>query len=376
MRFLHTGDWQIGMPAHFLKDDDARFRFNAARIEAIRTLTALAAAQNCDFIAVAGDVFDTNRLSAQILGRALEAMADSPVPIYLLPGNHDCLEAWNVYQNPAFARHADRIRVLTDAGLHDAPGGQIAAVPWPSKRPGRDLVAQTLAGLPPTPPDTPRILLGHGQLDTLQPDRVAAETISSTALRAALDGGIIHFAALGDRHILTDAGIGGRVWFAGTPEPTDYVETEPGFALVVDVDADGPPKVTPHKVSTWTFEDMHADVNGIGDVEALAARLQAMPAKDRTAVRLAMTGTLTLAADAELQLALDEARPVFAALEVWKSHTDVAVLPDDGDMTKLNLTGYAADAAETLKATAAAGGPDAGAAQAALGLLYRLAVSA
>ena len=375
MRFLHTGDWQIGMPARFLSDE-ARARYAAARLDAIRRIGQIAAAQNCSFVLVVGDVFDANRLTAQTIGRALEAMADVPVPLYLLPGNHDCLEAGSIYASQAFAKRRDHIRVLDSTGVHQVEGGEILAVPWASKRPGRDLIAEALTAVDPAPDGVVRILAGHGQLDTYDPDPLRTERIATAPLKAALTDGRIHFAALGDRHILTNAKIDGRVWYAGTPEPTFYDEKKPGFCLVVDVDADGPARVDSHKVATWTFMDLEVKVNSHEDVARLEATLDQIPAKENTAVRLSPSGTLSLAAKAEYDLVLAEARHVFGGLEVWERHNNVAVLTDAGDMAALHLTGYAASAAEQLKADAAAGGDPGRAATYALALLYRLAASA
>ncbi|HEY4378681.1 MAG TPA: hypothetical protein VGM93_16045 [Acidimicrobiales bacterium] len=43
-RFVHTADWQLGMTRHFL-GAEAQARFSAARIDAIRTIGALAVAE-------------------------------------------------------------------------------------------------------------------------------------------------------------------------------------------------------------------------------------------------------------------------------------------------------------------------------------------
>lgn len=375
MRFLHTGDWQIGMPALFLSDE-ARTRYSAARLDAIRRIGQIAAEQKCSFVVVAGDVFDANHLSAQTIGRALEAMADVPVPLYLLPGNHDCLEAGSIYTSQAFVKRSARhIRVLDRPGIHEVDGGEIVAVPWLSKRPGRDLIAETLDDLEPAPSGCVRLLVGHGQLDTYDPDPLHAERIATEPLSAALAERRVHFAALGDRHILTDAGLDGRVWYAGTPEPTFYDESKPGFCLVVDVDADGPVHVSEHKVGTWTFVELRDSLNGNQDVDRFEIALDAVPNKANTVVRVGLSGALSLAAKANFDAVITEKRPVFGGLNIWERHHHLTVLPDDGDMAALNLTGYAAHAAEQLKAAVTAGGEDAQTAADALGLLYRLVVS-
>jgi Icc protein len=67
----------------------AAARYSQARIDAIRALGQLAAQHHAQFMVVAGDVFESNQLSAQTLSRALDALNSVPVPVFLLPGNHD-----------------------------------------------------------------------------------------------------------------------------------------------------------------------------------------------------------------------------------------------------------------------------------------------
>ena len=92
MKFLHTADWQLGMTRHFL-DGDAQARYSAARRDAVAALGALARQTGADFVVVAGDVFDANQLAPMVISQSLEAIRAIGVPVYLLPGNHDPLDA-------------------------------------------------------------------------------------------------------------------------------------------------------------------------------------------------------------------------------------------------------------------------------------------
>ena len=142
MRFLHTADWQLGMTRHFLAGD-AQPRYSAARRDAVAGLGALAAEVGAEFVVVAGDVFEHNQLAPQVVGQSLEAMRAIGIPVYLLPGNHDPLDASSVYTSALFtAERPDNVVVLDRAGVHQVrPGLEIVAAPWRSKapdhRPGR-----------------------------------------------------------------------------------------------------------------------------------------------------------------------------------------------------------------------------------------------
>ncbi|PKV96919.1 DNA repair exonuclease SbcCD nuclease subunit [Amycolatopsis echigonensis] len=371
MRFLHTADWQLGMTRHFLSPE-AQARFSDARLAAVRAIGDLAAEQHCDFVVVCGDVFEANQLHPQVVGRALEAMASIPVPVYLLPGNHDTIDAGSVYRSAAFKhRCPDHVHVLAEPGVHEiAPGIELVAAPLNVKHPLTDLPGDQCRALVPNP-GVQRILVGHGAVDTLSPDPGNPATIRTGTLSDALADGRIHYVALGDRHSTTQVA-GRAIWYSGAPEVTDFIETDPGNVLVVDLDRDLEARVTHHRVGTWSFIAAERHLNRAADVEEFDRWLHDLPNKDRTVLKLGLVGSISVADKARLDEITDTHSDVFAALNVSSRRSDLAVLPDDHDFTDLGLSGFVAAAAQELVG-AAAGDP---AAQDALSLLYRLARSA
>lgn len=368
MRFLHTADWQLGMPARFL-NEEARVRFTAARLDAVREIGRLAATEGCDFVVVCGDVFDHNHVDRHVLLRALDALADFSVPVYLLPGNHDPLDAGSIYHAAELRDAPPNVTLLNGLGPWPVPGGELVAAPWTSKRPLADLVDVACAALPAD--GTVRVAVGHGAVDVLSPDPDDPALIVLARLEQRLAAGALHYIALGDRHSLTSVGDSGRVWYPGAPEPTDYDEAEPGHVLVVDVDAERC-DVTPVRVGTWSFLQPDTfQLRDADDVSELATWLEDQPDKERTVVRLRLVGTLSLRDKALLDEVLDHHGHLYAGLREWERHSDVAVLPDEDDLADLDLAGFAADALHELR-EAADGGPEADLAQEALALLYRL----
>jgi DNA repair exonuclease SbcCD nuclease subunit len=360
------------MKRRFL-DEDAQARFDQARFDAIRRIGELAARERCECIAVCGDVFESNAVDRRTVARALDAFRELPVPLVLLPGNHDPLDGASVFDAPGFREHApDGVHVLRDAApLVIHPGLEIVGAPWASKRPGRDLLAEALAGLPADPART-RVALAHGAVDVLSPDRDDPAAIALAGAESAIRAGRIHYLALGDRHSRTRVGDTDRIHYAGTPEPTDWGEIDPGQVLVVDVDASHV-EVEPHRMGLWRFERQAFPLCGADDLDALEAWLAEQPDKERTVLRLSFEGTLDLRGRARLDAALERARDLFACVDVWEPDCDLAVLPEDADFEALSLSGFAARAVERLRAEAAALGDGAEEAADALALLVRLA---
>jgi DNA repair exonuclease SbcCD nuclease subunit len=134
MRFVHTADWQLGMTRYFL-NGEAQPRYSAARREVVTGLRALADESAAEFVVVAGDVFEHNQLAPRVVSQSLEAIRAIGVPVYLLPGNHDPLDASSVYTSALFtAECPDNVTVLDRPGVHRVrPGLEIVAAPWTSK---------------------------------------------------------------------------------------------------------------------------------------------------------------------------------------------------------------------------------------------------
>jgi DNA repair exonuclease SbcCD nuclease subunit len=343
-RFLHTSDWQLGMRRHFL-DEEALPRFMQARLDAIGALGRLAHERECEFIVVAGDVFESNQIDRRTVRRALEELAAVPVPVYLLPGNHDPHDAASLYRSDEFRqRRADHIHVL-DGPVEVRPGLEIVGLAWHSKEPPAD-------PLPDLVPGPLRVCVAHGSVfePNLQLDR---ETFEQALLK-----GTIHYVALGDRHSATE--VAPRIWYSGAPEPTAYRETDAGHALVVDLTEEC--VVERHPVGGWQFVERTCELESVADVDAVGRWLDGRTGKDCTIVKLRCEGALGLRARARLDEILELSRDLFAAIEVRDG--DLALLPDD--LGELGLTGFAKATADRL----AAG--DDPAARDALALLYRL----
>ena len=363
------------MTAHYLSQE-ARPRFHRARLDAVARIGETAAEKGADFVLVCGDVFETNQLDRAIIARTFEVLASFTVPIVLLPGNHDPLDASSIYDSPAFvSRVPDHVHVLRDSEpFEPVPGVEIIGAPWFSKHPQGDLVAAATNDLAEVAPGAVRIIAGHGAVSVLDPDRESLATIDTDHLRALLREDRAQFVALGDRHATYE--VAERIWYPGAPEVTSRREDDPGNVLVVDIDEDTHEcLVEKIAVGTWAFSIIEADLNSAADVAELEQRMNSVADKDRTAVWLILRGTLPTAAKARLDEVLDHFTDLFALVSLWERHMDLAVIAADEDFADLGLSGYLQDTLDELSARATADDDTATAAQDALGLLYRFARS-
>ena len=375
MRFLHSADWHLGMKASFLPEE-ARVRFAEDRFEAVRKVARIAAEEGCAFVVVAGDVFDSNQLDRAVVARAADALKEFTVPVILLPGNHDPLDPTSLFRSQEWQQLApEKVVVPTAEGTVDLPGVrgvEVVALPLLTKRRLGDPLS-AFYSLRPPPAGTARVVVGHGAVDVLLGGREDPSLIGQRALREAIADEKAQYVALGDRHSFTEVpGCQGRAFYSGTPVATGWGEARPGEVVVVAIDG-RELEVGTRPVGRWAFLSEERELGAAADVEALGRWFEGIPNKRTTAVRLKLSGTLSLDDYATLERLLDEQADLLAYLDYDRSNSRLVVAPDEADLEALSLSGYARAALEELRERAIGVGGEAQTARDALNLLYRLA---
>ena len=374
IRILHTSDLQLGMTRRFF-DHEAQARYTDDQFDALRRLAMIATERDCDAVVIAGDVFDAVLPDRRIITRTIDALGSFVVPVFLLPGNHDAGSPESIWTTGNLAsRLPSNVSVIRDSTIHPVCGGrlEIVGAPWTSRRPDRDLVALAIECLDPPSPEATRILVGHGGVDSINPDPGNLNLIRLASLESAIGEGLIDYVALGDRHSSLSIGVTGRVWYSGAPVMTNFREDleTTNRALVVTFDADV--MVDQVEVGQWEFRRLEIAASGSDLLEAVGAELALPGDRARMAIRFVLEGTVNLAERAELDQILDEAGDLYASVRLSEDHCDLAVLVDDADLTNLAIGGYGDDAVADLIAMTTQGGETGDDAVLALRTLYRL----
>jgi len=326
----------------------------------------------CQFMLVCGDAFESNQVDRKTVARAMEALKEVPVPVFILPGNHDPLNPASVYRSSTFIeRKPEHVQIVESAApIKINEGAELIGAPWISKRPVANPIEEVLATLHPAN-GMMRICMAHGCVDLFTPDRDAPGVIAVATLERAIDEGRVHFVALGDRHSLTKVGAGDRIWYSGTPEATDFSETQSGYAQIVEI-GENSVSTKSVQVGQWRFvERDRIDMNSADDVEGLRKWLEGIERKEMTVLRLRLVGSLSLSLKSLLNKHLAVAEDVFGALDVRED--EFLVLPDDADFADLGFSGFADATVKALRARIDEGGKEGSMARDALMLLLRLA---
>ena len=140
--------------------------------------------------------------------------------------------------------------------------------------------------------------------------------------------------------------------------------------LVVDLDSDSV-SVEAKCLGTWRFLSKDWQLGNEEDIDALEEWLSNLTSKDRTIVKVSLTGQVSLAQKARLDGILDHNFDLLAALETWERRSELVVIPDNTDLEYLGLSGFAHEALLELREMAESG-DNALIARDALTLLHRL----
>jgi DNA repair exonuclease SbcCD nuclease subunit len=222
LKLLHAADCHLGLdydPAH------------AAR--AFEALVSLAIAEAVDCVLLAGDLFDHNRVTAEVVEFAAAQINRMAAPWVVLPGNHDQYDGRSVHHRFHLPQMCGPVRMLTevDGAAVSLPG--LGLTVW-----GRPVVDhcpefQPLRGAPTRSGGGWQVAMAHG---FHVPEGEA--TYRSSPIRAEEIGGLTcDYLALGHVHRFLDVSAGDtKACYAG---PSFSMESGPvvmGSAALVALD--------------------------------------------------------------------------------------------------------------------------------------------
>lgn len=372
--FIHTSDWQIGMPFKGLKES-SRARMADDRIDVIKSIEKLIknGDEPIEFVLVCGDLFDSYNPPAALIEKTKRAIEFVTVPVYVISGNHEWGEFQNVFDSEAFKSRMPKNLVILEPGLTRVNDStEIYALPLKAKH-GLEDPFSDYNPMPRTP-GVKRILAMHGQLDGMIDLKDVETGTASSQIKLArliemLDKGEVDYVALGDRHTTTDVenlgpltrSSNGRVFYSGAPEPTGYREENQRNVLVVDLSGDEP-KVKPREVGKWRFATIGTPQNPIelksrAEIDDLLDKWQAEESQT-TCVKLYCNKYFGVEDDWHLKrrlVALDSDDFAFFRESKRNSEFVQKVELNIEDENPIGLSGFLLDASKELQSAAKSG---------------------
>lgn len=360
MKLIHTADWQLGKP-YGRFEPDVRAALSEARSDAIDAIGATASLHNADHVLVAGDVFDTEGPEDRTIVQAISRMERHPCHWWLLPGNHDFARNGGLWDRVR-QRAGDSITILAEPQPHEIGQG-VWLLPAPLTHRHNLEDPTELFDSMETPAARLRIGLAHGSIrDFGSQGETKNQIAPDRARRSALD-----YLALGDWHgtLKVDA----RTWYAGTSETDRFQRDEPGHILLVDLDAEREPIVTPVRTGRFQWIKRSWTVNDQAGFDAECDQLLGSIDPSTTLLDLSLAGITSLS-DRVAMLGRLENDVSHRVRYLDVRAADLVGRPSDDDLAQLAVEGMLGLAAAKLSARIEAGAADAAVAKRALERLF------
>jgi DNA repair exonuclease SbcCD nuclease subunit len=306
-----------------------------------------------DFVLIAGDLFDDAAVDSLTARRAFEILDSFPVPVFVLPGNHDPLLAGGVWERPPWSQQpGKRVRLLaTKEPVEIAAGLVLLPCPVYRKTCTED-PTEWIAGAP-SGNGTIRIGVAHGSLkirdDLPLDDHLIAR---HAATEHSLD-----YLALGHWHgpsQYADRDGVTRTVYPGVHEPMRFqgngdIQTgwvayggasrkeflDDGKGQIVHVripQARDVPQIQAVEVGHFTWQEQTRTLASRDDLEKLIQEVATQEGLERHLLRLRLCGVL----DAESTLRLEELREVLKRYQLGQlDDGELHIKPTEEEMLEI-----------------------------------------
>jgi DNA repair exonuclease SbcCD nuclease subunit len=364
VRIVHTADNHLGLPFRQYPTD-VRDALVEERFAALGRLVETANKRQADFFVVAGDLFDSTRVTVQDIKKTAGMLRGfTGEAVIVVPGNHDHFtgpetEVWSRFRREI--EGAANIDLLTTATVqsYEVAGQTVHffTCPCPSKT-GSDSTIGWVAEAARERADGLRIGIAHGNVTGLGLD--AADQYFNMEPAALESAGVATW-LLGHIHVpfpSAESGTHSAYFMSGTHTPDSLRCRHAGSAWWVESDGDritGYERLSPGRVR---FVRIEREVCSADDVAAVLADCRSL-APASTVLDLQLSGRLSAVEKATLDQELAALRPAFLHVTDESEIHDrldaaqVATLYSDGGLAARLLMGLLADGTHPDAATLA-----------------------
>lgn len=225
IKLIHTADLHIGSPISGLPREISSV-LREELFGVLDRICELARSECADAILISGDLFDEPSPARSAADRVFGTLGRAGMPVFIAPGNHDCMSTHSVYrrqdlpENVRIFRH-ERIEMFSLPGL-DVYGAGFA-----SPTVGREL----LRGFRAEPSGRPSVMVLHGETDVS-----SARYHAVSARDIAVSG--LSYLALGHVHARSLPARAGDTVFAypGCPMGRGFDETGAKGVYAVEIE--------------------------------------------------------------------------------------------------------------------------------------------
>ncbi len=309
IKLLHTADHQLGVKFSGFGEKGKQLRH--AVKESLKTTVDLALAEAVDLVLIAGDLFDSNAVSRNLVDEAVAQLKRlASIPVCILPGTHDCYDASSVYRRPEF-RATPNVHIFTD---------EMRSIAFPDL----DLTVYGRANLNPTGTESPltglektkethyHVAMAHGEMAIEGKSSGDYYPIEGREI-AATD---MSYVALGHWHRYADFSQGGvKAFYCGAPETLGFEEGEDsGYVLLVSID-ESATRVEKKRVGKYLWKTIDLEIEAFETEEGLLQEIR-KHADPNTLLRLRLRGLKPITWDVGEERLAGELEDSFFHIEV------------------------------------------------------------
>ncbi|MBW2282286.1 MAG: DNA repair exonuclease [Deltaproteobacteria bacterium] len=200
-------------------------------------------AEAADLFLIAGDLFDSSRVGADVVDFALGELARVPCPVVVMPGNHDCYDGDSIYRRVDLRDAGSHVSVLTAEHGETVELPDLHATVW-----GRAMVEhhagyRPLEGVPERSGQYWHLGMAHG----LVTDDLRSHYSSLIRPEEIAECGL-DYLALGHVHVFREVSEKGTTaCYSGSPAPL-YAGRSHGSLAVVTLHPDHGVSATAHPI--------------------------------------------------------------------------------------------------------------------------------
>ena len=243
LKVLHTADVHLDLDGYVADPHTQRYR--DITHQAFRTTINLAIQEDVDLLLIAGDLFDSNRPSRDVVDFAIQELRRAGRPIVIIPGNHDCLSTQSIYHR------IDLPAACPDLLLISHPAGErhhlaaLNVVLWGRGMVEHEPTYHPLAGIPRPQGDAWHIALGHGFfMEDDGPSQRSSPIYAGEIRASGWD-----YVALGHCHAFADVSQGAvTAYYSGAPGFFPGAYGADGHVALVQLEAEASKRVDVRRI--------------------------------------------------------------------------------------------------------------------------------
>lgn len=343
--FIHSSDLHLGKKFKSFPDEDseARSKLRSARSFIINNLLKVAEENNVKHILLAGDTFDAEIPSEQVISQTIDKMKDNEaVNWWIITGNHDSLDAeilWEKFKNKS--KSFSNIHLLENNEETEIEEGVFL---YPCSLKNRRVSEDPTKWMPNRDnQNIIRIGLAHGSIQNFSRGGDSNEIIDPDRVNVSE----LNYLALGDWH--GHLKINENTYYSGTPEYDNFVHSGYGTCLKVTInliDNKSSYKALPTGKLNWQkFSFLITPEKNVDDIiNEISIKLQ--NDKDNTLVQILLEGRIYIHSRSELLKKLDNIKGSFCYFEV--NHKDLITEFEATNIDQIASSGALRVAAEAL----------------------------